>query len=196
MGTDYHKIMNIKSKYETRKERESDGEGAFYAVRDDSPRNDMSKSKRRAIKITNIVGIVLSVLCFISASAAINFLRPVSESKDIYEMLGAEVDTAALSSREKIFDSDNPIPKQLSELILSDEVRVYKSDSMSFVMAEDKVDKDDLSELSEKIGNASEDESEGGEAVVYYMILFSDKRTVLFSLSETALEVYGKKYRL
>lgn len=90
-------------------------------------------------------------------------------------------------SYEKIFDSDKPVPEQLSQILLTDSVKVYENDSTRFVMAENRVNEEELPALSEKIKNAVEAETEEGEKIMYYLVLFDDRRSVIFSLSETTL---------
>lgn len=164
----------------------------------------LSKGENYSKKLNDVIFKIVVIIFFVSSliSAIAFLLRPPSpRSSDIYSMLG--VDTPEYwqnisPSDEKIFDSDKPVPEQLSQILLSDSVKVYENDSTLFVMAENRVNEKDLPALSEKIKNAVEveAETEEGETIMYYLALFDDRRKVIFSLSETTLEIYGKKYRL
>jgi len=180
--------------------RETD-ESTTDSIKHEIIGNDLSHGEKVPKNLNNFILYIVIAIFFVSSLiSAITFLfRPPSPSSDIYDMLG--IDTSEymeniLPSNEKIFNFDKPIPEQLSELLLSDNVRVYESNSNHFVMADGEINEETLTEISRKIKNAEETETEEGETNMHYLILFYDRRTVNFSLSETALEIYGKKYHL
>ncbi|MCM1054536.1 MAG: hypothetical protein NC394_03340 [Bacteroides sp.] len=191
--------MRFKDSRGKSRKNEIDPEERLESIKNEIKRNDLSEGEKRAKKLTDIISLTVSLLLFLSTAITLVFVRrPYPEN--IYENLGVEPPLYAQTlsePTEKLFNSDKSVPDQLSELVLADGVRVYKSDSTSFVMSEDKADKEELSELSKRLEGAVETDvaAEEGETV-YYLILLDNGKKVNFSLSVTSLEVYGKKYAI
>lgn len=195
--------MSNKNKQETRRDRKAFNKDFFVAIKEDFKRNGLMKSEKAGNRLIDLIGKITITVFFVSflISVIVILTHRPSSPPDIYDMLGvdtAEYMQSVLPSDKKIFDSDKPVPEQLSQILLSDDVRVYKNNSLKFTMSENRVDQEELPELSEKIKNAQETEAETeeDEAITYYLILFDDRRMVNFSLSETALEINGKKYKI
>lgn len=158
---------------------------------------------KTAVAVFFVSTLIAAILILIYLPSPLSDISDIYDTPNVYDMLGintSEYEKDILPSDKKIFDPNKSITEQLSQIILYDDVRVYKNDSLRFNMSENKINEEDLPKLSEQIEKAQEMEAgsktDENETVVYYLVLFDDNRMVNFSLSETTLEVNGKKYTL